>query len=137
MQRALLTAESPLVTVSLHCYSETALNPVTIDKCQLFLAHFPFSFQVTSPITVRCFPSLSASPFYSERLKEAHVRLYPPSRCTSQHLFNKTITNNMLCAGDTRSGGNQANLHDACQVSVSTAPYSEPPRIKRSSPAGS
>lgn len=21
----------------------------------------------------------------------------------------------MLCAGDTRSGGNQANLHDACQ----------------------
>lgn len=57
----------------------------------------------------------ASSPFYSHRLKEAHVRLYPSSRCTSQHLFNKTITNNMLCAGDTRSGGNQANLHDACQ----------------------
>uniref|UniRef100_A0A7N5JZK6 t-plasminogen activator n=1 Tax=Ailuropoda melanoleuca TaxID=9646 RepID=A0A7N5JZK6_AILME len=57
----------------------------------------------------------ASSPFYSERLKEAHVRLYPSSRCTSQHLFNKTVTNNMLCAGDTRSGGNQANLHDACQ----------------------
>uniref|UniRef100_A0A8I3MYN3 Plasminogen activator n=1 Tax=Canis lupus familiaris TaxID=9615 RepID=A0A8I3MYN3_CANLF len=57
----------------------------------------------------------ASSPFYSERLKEAHVRLYPSSRCTSRHLFNKTITNNMLCAGDTRSGGNQANLHDACQ----------------------
>uniref|UniRef100_A0A8C7ENQ0 t-plasminogen activator n=1 Tax=Neovison vison TaxID=452646 RepID=A0A8C7ENQ0_NEOVI len=57
----------------------------------------------------------ASSPFYSERLKEAHVRLYPSRRCTSQHLFNKTITNNMLCAGDTRSGGNQANLHDACQ----------------------
>lgn len=56
----------------------------------------------------------ASSPFYSERLKEAHVRLYPSSRCTSKHLFNKTITNNMLCAGDTRSGGDQANLHDAC-----------------------
>uniref|UniRef100_A0A480RH73 Plasminogen activator n=1 Tax=Sus scrofa TaxID=9823 RepID=A0A480RH73_PIG len=58
----------------------------------------------------------ASSPFYSERLKEAHVRLYPSSRCTSKHLFNKTITNNMLCAGDTRSGGDNANLHDACQV---------------------
>ncbi|XP_029795849.1 tissue-type plasminogen activator isoform X3 [Suricata suricatta] len=57
----------------------------------------------------------ASSPFYSERLKEAHVRLYPASRCTSQHLFNRTVTNNMLCAGDTRSGGDQANLHDACQ----------------------
>uniref|UniRef100_A0A8D1WEM2 t-plasminogen activator n=1 Tax=Sus scrofa TaxID=9823 RepID=A0A8D1WEM2_PIG len=57
----------------------------------------------------------ASSPFYSERLKEAHVRLYPSSRCTSKHLFNKTITNNMLCAGDTRSGGDNANLHDACQ----------------------
>nr|XP_020015065.1 tissue-type plasminogen activator [Castor canadensis] len=56
-----------------------------------------------------------SSPSFSEQLKEAHVRLYPSSRCTSQHLFNKTVTNNMLCAGDTRSGGNQANLHDACQ----------------------
>ncbi|PNJ34674.1 PLAT isoform 7 [Pongo abelii] len=55
------------------------------------------------------------SPFYSERLKEAHVRLYPSSRCTSQHLLNRTVTDNMLCAGDTRSGGPQANLHDACQ----------------------
>lgn len=52
---------------------------------------------------------------FSERLKEAHVRLYPDSRCTTQHLLNKTVTNNMLCAGDTRSGGNQVNLHDACQ----------------------
>uniref|UniRef100_A0A8C9CYF3 t-plasminogen activator n=1 Tax=Panthera leo TaxID=9689 RepID=A0A8C9CYF3_PANLE len=57
----------------------------------------------------------ASSPFYSERLKEAHVRLYPAGRCTSQHLFNRTVTNNMLCAGDTRSGGNQANIHDACQ----------------------
>lgn len=57
----------------------------------------------------------SSSPFFSERLKEAHVRLYPSSRCTSQHLFNRTVTNNMLCAGDTRSGGDHTNLHDACQ----------------------
>ncbi|XP_020825270.1 tissue-type plasminogen activator isoform X1 [Phascolarctos cinereus] len=55
------------------------------------------------------------SPFYSERLKEGHVRLYPSSRCTSRHLFNKTVTENMLCAGDTRSGGKEGNLHDACQ----------------------
>ncbi|XP_072491174.1 tissue-type plasminogen activator isoform X2 [Notamacropus eugenii] len=55
------------------------------------------------------------SPYYSERLKEGHVRLYPSSRCTSRHLFNKTITENMLCAGDTRSGGKEVNLHDACQ----------------------
>ncbi|CAD7680943.1 unnamed protein product [Nyctereutes procyonoides] len=57
----------------------------------------------------------AASPFHSERLQEAHVRLYPSSRCASRHLSNKTMTNNVLCAGDTRSGGNQANLHDACQ----------------------
>ncbi|XP_006859989.1 PREDICTED: tissue-type plasminogen activator isoform X2 [Chrysochloris asiatica] len=56
-----------------------------------------------------------SSLFYSERLKEAHVRLYPSSHCTSQHLFNKTVTDNMLCAGDTRSGGSQVNLHDACK----------------------
>lgn len=83
--------------------------------------------QVTFPETVRYFPfCVSASPFYSERLKEAHVRLYPSSRCTSQHLFNKTVTNNMLCAGDTRSGGNQANLHDACQVDMGASPCSSP-----------
>uniref|UniRef100_A0A8C0M8P7 t-plasminogen activator n=1 Tax=Canis lupus familiaris TaxID=9615 RepID=A0A8C0M8P7_CANLF len=57
----------------------------------------------------------ASSPFCSERLKEAHVRLCPSSRCTSRQLSNKTMTNDMLCAGDTRSGGNQANLHDACQ----------------------
>ncbi|XP_074837976.1 tissue-type plasminogen activator [Carettochelys insculpta] len=49
------------------------------------------------------------SPFYSERLKEGHVRLFPASRCTSQHLRNKTVTENMLCAGDTRQ------LDDACK----------------------
>ncbi|KAB0404959.1 hypothetical protein E2I00_016970 [Balaenoptera physalus] len=64
----------------------------------------------------------ASSPFFSERLKEAHVRLYPSSRCTSQYLFNRTVTNNMLCAGDTRSGGDQANLHDACQVNTSVSP---------------
>uniref|UniRef100_A0A8C0LIR8 t-plasminogen activator n=1 Tax=Canis lupus dingo TaxID=286419 RepID=A0A8C0LIR8_CANLU len=57
----------------------------------------------------------ASSPFCSERLKEAHVRLCPSSRCTSRQLSNKTMTNDMLCARDTRSGGNQANLHDACQ----------------------
>ncbi|XP_055972887.1 tissue-type plasminogen activator isoform X1 [Sorex fumeus] len=56
-----------------------------------------------------------SSPFYSERLKEGHVRLYPASLCSSQYLSNKTVTNNMLCAGDTRSYGNHVNLHDACK----------------------
>ncbi|XP_016043477.2 tissue-type plasminogen activator [Erinaceus europaeus] len=56
------------------------------------------------------------SPYFSDRLKEGHVRLYPASRCTSQHLSNKTVTNNMLCAGDTRTGGNnEVYVHDACQ----------------------
>uniref|UniRef100_A0A8C8RMX0 Plasminogen activator n=1 Tax=Pelusios castaneus TaxID=367368 RepID=A0A8C8RMX0_9SAUR len=49
------------------------------------------------------------SPFYSEQLKEGHVRLFPASRCTSQHLGNRTVTENMLCAGDTRK------LDDACK----------------------
>ncbi|KAJ7423359.1 Salivary plasminogen activator beta [Willisornis vidua] len=49
------------------------------------------------------------SPFYSEHLKEGHVRLFPASRCTAQLLENRTITANMLCAGDTR------NLDDACK----------------------
>ncbi|XP_006897052.1 PREDICTED: tissue-type plasminogen activator [Elephantulus edwardii] len=57
----------------------------------------------------------ATSPSYSERLKEAHVRLYPANHCTSEHLFNKTVTNNMLCAGDTRSGGSHVSLHDACK----------------------
>ena len=67
----------------------------------------------------RFLSSLSASPFYSEQLKEGHVRLYPSSRCTSKFLFNKTVTNNMLCAGDTRSGEIYPNVHDACQVNRS------------------
>uniref|UniRef100_A0A8C5WQT7 Plasminogen activator n=1 Tax=Laticauda laticaudata TaxID=8630 RepID=A0A8C5WQT7_LATLA len=50
-----------------------------------------------------------SSPFHSERLKEGHVRLYPDSFCTSARLANRTVTKNMLCAGDTRQ------LHDACK----------------------
>ncbi|CAH2275155.1 tissue-type plasminogen activator [Pelobates cultripes] len=49
------------------------------------------------------------SPFYSDRLKEGHVRLYPDKMCTSERLANRTVTANMLCAGDTR------NIDDACQ----------------------
>lgn len=55
------------------------------------------------------FTSLSVSPFYSEHLKVGHVRLFPASRCTTQHLHNRTVTDNMLCAGDTR------HLDDACK----------------------
>ncbi|KAM4749474.1 tissue-type plasminogen activator isoform 2-T2 [Rhinophrynus dorsalis] len=49
------------------------------------------------------------SPFYSEQLKEGHVRLYPDRLCTPERLANETVTPNMLCAGDTR------NLDDACK----------------------
>ncbi|KAL7981333.1 hypothetical protein Chor_002229 [Crotalus horridus] len=70
----------------------------------------------TFMIQKNLFPSLhnipfsqTASPFHSERLKEGHVRLYPDSLCTSARLAKRTVTKNMLCAGDTR------HLHDACQ----------------------
>ncbi|XP_053573975.1 tissue-type plasminogen activator [Bombina bombina] len=49
------------------------------------------------------------SPFYSEQLKEGHVRLYPDRLCTPERLSNQTVTSNMLCAGDTR------NHDDACK----------------------
>ncbi|XP_035958197.1 tissue-type plasminogen activator [Halichoerus grypus] len=99
-----------LKSESLHCAQESdAVSTVCLPEANLLL-----------PDWTECELSgygkhEASSPFYSERLKEAHVRLYPAGRCTSRHLFNKTITSNMLCAGDTRSGGDQANLHDACQ----------------------
>uniref|UniRef100_A0A8C5QYR9 Plasminogen activator n=1 Tax=Leptobrachium leishanense TaxID=445787 RepID=A0A8C5QYR9_9ANUR len=46
---------------------------------------------------------------YSDQLKEGRVRLYPDKLCTSNRLANRTVTSNMLCAGDTR------NIDDACQ----------------------
>ncbi|XP_043537502.1 tissue-type plasminogen activator isoform X1 [Chiloscyllium plagiosum] len=49
------------------------------------------------------------SAFYSDQLKEGNVRLYPSHRCTSAHLHNRTVTKNMICAGDTRG------LDDACK----------------------
>ncbi|XP_053257564.1 tissue-type plasminogen activator isoform X1 [Podarcis raffonei] len=49
------------------------------------------------------------SAFFSERLKEGHVRLYPDSQCTPKLLSNRTVTENMLCAGDTRE------IDDACK----------------------
>ncbi|XP_006002908.1 tissue-type plasminogen activator [Latimeria chalumnae] len=49
------------------------------------------------------------SAFFSDRLKEGHVRLYPSSQCTTARLNNRIVTNNMICAGDTRG------LDDACQ----------------------
>ncbi|XP_067879492.1 tissue-type plasminogen activator isoform X2 [Heterodontus francisci] len=49
------------------------------------------------------------SAFYSVRLKEGNVRLFPSNRCTSAHLHNRTVTENMICAGDTRG------TDDACK----------------------
>ncbi|XP_077326049.1 tissue-type plasminogen activator [Lithobates pipiens] len=49
------------------------------------------------------------SPFFSDQLKEGHVRLYPENMCTPKQLDDRTVTSNMLCAGDTR------NQDDACQ----------------------
>ncbi|XP_039598899.1 tissue-type plasminogen activator-like, partial [Polypterus senegalus] len=47
--------------------------------------------------------------FYSNRLKEGHVRLWPADQCTSDRLSGRLVTKNMLCAGDTRE------LDDACK----------------------
>ncbi|XP_007563499.1 tissue-type plasminogen activator isoform X1 [Poecilia formosa] len=46
---------------------------------------------------------------YSERVKRGHVRLWPKERCVPEILSGRTITSNMLCAGDTRG------LDDACK----------------------
>ncbi|XP_032435223.1 tissue-type plasminogen activator isoform X2 [Xiphophorus hellerii] len=46
---------------------------------------------------------------YSERVKRGHVRLWPKERCVPEVLSGRTITSNMLCAGDTRG------LDDACK----------------------
>lgn len=46
---------------------------------------------------------------YSERVKRGFVRLWPKERCVPEVLSGRTITSNMLCAGDTRG------LDDACK----------------------
>ncbi|CAJ0927261.1 unnamed protein product, partial [Ranitomeya imitator] len=49
------------------------------------------------------------SPLMSDQLKEGRVRLYPDKLCTPEQLADRTVTANMLCAGDTM------NQDDACQ----------------------
>ncbi|MED6254699.1 hypothetical protein ATANTOWER_031847 [Ataeniobius toweri] len=46
---------------------------------------------------------------YSERVKRGHVRLWPKEKCIPGVLSGRTVTSNMLCAGDTRG------LDDACK----------------------
>ncbi|KAM4745019.1 tissue-type plasminogen activator isoform 3-T6 [Anableps anableps] len=46
---------------------------------------------------------------YSERVKQGYVRLWPKEHCVPEVLSGRTITSNMLCAGDTRG------LDDACK----------------------
>uniref|UniRef100_A0A667YPZ8 Plasminogen activator n=1 Tax=Myripristis murdjan TaxID=586833 RepID=A0A667YPZ8_9TELE len=46
---------------------------------------------------------------FSERVKRGYVRLWPQERCVPDILSGRTITTNMLCAGDTRG------LDDACK----------------------
>ncbi|XP_034094289.1 tissue-type plasminogen activator isoform X4 [Gymnodraco acuticeps] len=46
---------------------------------------------------------------FSERVKRGYVRLWPKERCVPDVLSQRTITPNMLCAGDTRG------LDDACK----------------------
>lgn len=47
---------------------------------------------------------------FSERVKRGYVRLWPNERCIPDVLSGRTVTANMLCAGDTRG------LDDACKV---------------------
>ncbi|KAM9475469.1 salivary plasminogen activator gamma [Clarias gariepinus] len=49
------------------------------------------------------------SAFYSDRVKQGHVRLWPQELCVPEKLSGREITQNMLCAGDTRG------LDDACK----------------------
>ncbi|XP_062854794.1 tissue-type plasminogen activator, partial [Trichomycterus rosablanca] len=49
------------------------------------------------------------SPFFSERVKRGHVRLWPQELCVPERLSGREVTPNMLCAGDTRG------LDDACK----------------------
>ncbi|XP_037535966.1 tissue-type plasminogen activator [Nematolebias whitei] len=46
---------------------------------------------------------------FSERVKRGYVRLWPKERCVPEVLSGRTVTANMLCAGDTRG------LDDACK----------------------
>ncbi|XP_054467177.1 tissue-type plasminogen activator isoform X2 [Anoplopoma fimbria] len=46
---------------------------------------------------------------FSERVKRGFVRLWPKERCVPDVLSQRTVTSNMLCAGDTRG------LDDACK----------------------
>ncbi|XP_077418253.1 tissue-type plasminogen activator isoform X2 [Vanacampus margaritifer] len=49
------------------------------------------------------------SAHFSERVKRGFVRLWPRERCVPAVLSGRTVTANMLCAGDTRG------LDDACK----------------------
>lgn len=64
----------------------------------------------TSAVTQTLSP---VSAEYSERVKRGHVRLWPGERCVPDVLSGRTVTSNMLCAGDTRG------LDDACKVGMS------------------
>ncbi|KAK3540088.1 hypothetical protein QTP70_025653 [Hemibagrus guttatus] len=117
-----------------HTIAEALILPAAKDTCQVVFALLKLKSETgicainTPEVLPVCLPELGMffpdwmeceisgygkdnefSPFYSEQIKQGHVRLWPQEQCVPEKLSGREITANMLCAGDTRG------LDDACK----------------------